>query len=112
MSENVEQIIGKRIQQIRKARGHTQQQFAEMIGISTNYLSDIERGKSSVRMDKLVAIINALDCSADDLFVDVIKCGRKIKEAKLSERIDKLSAADRETVFSVLELLVDRLDSK
>ncbi|MGI6700396.1 MAG: helix-turn-helix domain-containing protein [Christensenellales bacterium] len=33
-----------------------------MIGLSTNYLSDIERGKSSARLDKLVAIINALSC--------------------------------------------------
>ena len=45
--KNVEQIIGKRIQKIRKSKGYTQQQFAEKIGLSTNYLSDIERGKSS-----------------------------------------------------------------
>ena len=59
--KSVEQIIGKRIQKIRQAKGYTQQQFAEVIGLSTNYLSDIERGKSSARLDKLVAIINALD---------------------------------------------------
>ena len=66
--KSVEQIIGKRIQKIRQAKGYTQQQFAEVIGLSTNYLSDIERGKSSARLDKLVAIINALECSADDVF--------------------------------------------
>ena len=60
----VEQIIGKRIGQLRRAKGYTQQQFAEIIGLSTNYLSDIERGKSSARLDKLVTIINALGCSA------------------------------------------------
>lgn len=75
--KSVEQIIGKRIQKIRKAKGYTQQQFAEMIGLSTNYLSDIERGKSSARLDKLVAIINALECSADDVFSDVINFGYK-----------------------------------
>lgn len=51
--KSVEQIIGKRIQKIRRAKGYTQQQFAEMIGLSTNYLSDIERGKSSARLDKV-----------------------------------------------------------
>lgn len=70
--KRVEEIIGKRIQKIRLAKGYTQQQFAEMIGLSTNYFSDIERGKSSARLDKLVAIINALECSADDIFVDVM----------------------------------------
>ena len=54
--KSVEQIIGKRIQKIRRAKGYTQQQFAEMIGLSTNYLSDIERGKSSARLDKLVVL--------------------------------------------------------
>lgn len=69
---NIEQIVGQRIQKIRRAKGLTQQQLAEMVGISTNYLSDVERGKSSARIDKLVAIINALGCSADDVFADVI----------------------------------------
>ena len=57
---SIEQIIGKRIQKIRQAKGYTQQQFSEMVGFSTNYLSDVERGKSSVRLGKLAAIINAL----------------------------------------------------
>ncbi len=46
---SIEQIIGKRIQKIRQAKGYTQQQFSEMVGLSTNYLSDVERRKSSVR---------------------------------------------------------------
>ena len=83
--KSVEQIIGKRIQKIRQAKGYTQQQFAEVIGLSTNYLSDIERGKSSARLDKLVAIINALECSADDVFSDVIDFGYKVKSSRLSE---------------------------
>ena len=46
-----------------------QQEFSEMVGISTNYLSDVEKGKSSIRLDKLVLIMNELQCSADDLFM-------------------------------------------
>ena len=51
-----------------------QQEFSEMVGISTNYLSDVERGKKSIRLDKLVLIMNELQCSADDLFVNTIDC--------------------------------------
>ena len=50
---SVEQIIGKRIQKIRQAKGYTQQQFSEMVGLSTNYLSDVERGKSSVGLGSI-----------------------------------------------------------
>lgn len=102
----IEKTIGKRIQAIRKSKGYTQQQFSEMVGLSTNYLSDVERGKSSVRMDKLVSIINALECSADDVFADVINSGYKIKCSRLSERIEALPPNEKEKVFAVLDILI------
>lgn len=99
----VEQRIGKQIQKLRKAKGYTQQVFAEKIGLSTNYLSDIERGKSSPRMDKLVTIINALTCSADDIFADVINNGYIIKTSRLSERLEKLPPEEQERAFAILD---------
>ena len=67
----VEKLIGKRIQKLRKEKGLTQQQFAEMIDLSTNYVSDVERGKSSIRLSKLVTVMNALECSADEIFAAI-----------------------------------------
>lgn len=101
--KSVEQMIGKRIQKIRRAKGYTQQQFAEMIGLSTNYLSDIERGKSSARLDKLATIINALECSADDVFCDVIDFGYKVKSSRLSERLEALPPEEQEKAFAILD---------
>lgn len=106
--KRVEEIIGKRIQKIRLAKGYTQQQFAEMIGLSTNYFSDIERGKSSARLDKLVAIINALECSADNIFVDVIDYGYKIKSSQLSERLEELPPEEREKAFAILDVFISK----
>lgn len=106
--KTVEQIIGQRIKKLRKERGYTQQQFSEIIGLSTNYLSDIERGRSSARLDKLVTIINSLECSADDVFADVTKFGYKIKVSRLSEKLDQLSPEDRERAFAVLEAFISK----
>lgn len=105
--KQVEKIIGKRIQTIRRSKGYTQQQFAEKIGLSTNYFSDIERGKSSARLDKLVAIINALECSADDIFVDVIDFGYKVKCSRLSELLDTLPPEEREKAFAILNAFIN-----
>lgn len=107
-NKTIEQIIGKRIQELRKIKGYTQQTFAEKIGLSTNYLSDIERGKSSARLDKLVAIINALDCSADDIFVDVINCRGKIKSSRLSEEIDLLPQAEQEKIYEIISVFIKK----
>lgn len=98
--------IGKRIQSLRQAAGYTQQTFAELIGLSTNYLSDIERGISTPRMDKFAAIMNALNCSADDLFRDVINNGYKVRASRLAEIIEALPREKREKAFAILEAYV------
>ncbi len=104
--KDVQKTIGKRIQKIRKSKGYTQLQFSEMVDLSPNYFSDIERGKSSPRIDKLVAIINALDCSADDIFQDVINCGDRVKSTHLSDQIEQLTPDERERAFAVLDAFI------
>ena len=73
IKETVEESVGRQTQRIRRERGYTQQVFSEMVGISTNYLSAVERGKKSIRLEKLVLIMNELQCSADELFMDKIE---------------------------------------
>ena len=107
-NKTVEQIIGKRIQVIRKSKGFTQQQFAEKIGLSTNYISDIERGKSSARLDKLVLIINTLGCTADDVFADVIESGYKVKSSRLSDLLEGLPKEEKEKAFAILEVFLSK----
>lgn len=108
-STTIEQKIGRQIQQLRKQKGYTQEQFAEMIDLSTNYFSDIERGKSFPRPEKLVAIINTLECSADDLFQDVIQTGYQIKASRLADRLADLSPENKQLVMDLLDVLLKNL---
>jgi transcriptional regulator with XRE-family HTH domain len=68
----IDKRIGKRIKERREQLGLTQDEFAEKIGLTTNYISTIERGASFPRCEKLLAIINGLETSADAIFCDVI----------------------------------------
>lgn len=105
----VEQKIGRQIQKLRKAKGYTQQQFAEMVDLSTNYLSDIERGKSFPRPEKLVAIMNALGCSSDDIFESVIDAGYKAKASRLTDKMQTLSTENQQLVYELLDVLLEGL---
>ncbi len=60
--------LGKRIQEIRKSKKLTQEKLAEMIGIDTPNLSNIERGKRFVSSDTLEKIIKSLNVKEKDLF--------------------------------------------
>lgn len=102
----VQKLIGKRIKMYRMAKGLTQEELAEKIGLSRNYYSAAERGVYSLNLDKVVEIINILDCSADEIFADVINNGYKIKTSILSEKISLLPKDEQERILSVVDTLV------
>ena len=52
--ENLYAKIGQRIVQIRHANNLTQYQLAEMLDISVKHCSAIERGKSSLSLEKMI----------------------------------------------------------
>lgn len=104
--------IGQRIKLNREKKGFTQEQFAEMLNISTNYLSAIERGVKFPRFDNLIAIMNKLNVTADEIFMDVLNSGYKIKASDLEEKLEELSEEDRSRILSVLEVLIKEADKK
>lgn len=64
--------IGSRIRSVRLEHKMTQERLAEAVGVGVTHISHIETGNSIPSLQVLVDIINALDCSADELlFMDV-----------------------------------------
>ena len=56
---------GKRIQNIRNMRGYTREYLAEMVGISSKFLYEIETGKKGFSAGNLYYMSHALDVKAD-----------------------------------------------
>jgi len=44
----------------RKDLGLTQVEVAELAGVSDRFVTEVERGKPTVRLDKLTALLNAM----------------------------------------------------
>lgn len=101
------QRIGERIQACRKKLGLKQETLAEKVEISPNYLSAIERGVKIPKLDTFIRIINALEVSADEILVDVINAGTRIKSTQLDEKLNKLPIGERRKILKILEVLVD-----
>ena len=60
--------IGIRIKDLRKVKGISQAVLAEACGISTIYVSGIERGKENPTLDLFMKISHALDVEISELF--------------------------------------------
>lgn len=56
-------VIGKRIKKIREKQGYTQEKVAETLGVSSAYISKIERGKTSLSIETLASICECLETS-------------------------------------------------
>lgn len=60
--------FGQQVRSLRADRGLTQEQLAERAEISVDFLSLIERGRSSPSFDNLDDLAQALDVSVADMF--------------------------------------------
>lgn len=67
---DIKKELGEKIKRVRKARGITQEQLAEMIDISPRSLSNIEVGGCFVKSETLEKIIDALNITTEELFAN------------------------------------------
>ncbi|WP_099469462.1 helix-turn-helix domain-containing protein [Konateibacter massiliensis] len=58
---------GKRMKELRKSKGYTQESFAQEIGISHRTYSGIEIGRHSTSIETFVEMAKALDTTLDYL---------------------------------------------
>ena len=87
MSE-FKKLLGKRIKELRKSKGYTQDFLAELVDIGTANISNIETGKSSPTPENLLKIANVLGVTPNDLYM--VK-HLKSKEDIIKEMFDDLS---------------------
>lgn len=74
-------LLGKRIKEIRKSKGLTQEQLSEMIDIETSSLSGIESGRFFPSLHVLEKIADVFDVELIEFF--------KFSSVNLPENIDK-----------------------
>ena len=64
-----------------------QEELAEHVSLSPNYMSAIERGVKIPRLETFIRIANTLTVPSDMLLIDVLNTGNEIKSSMLAEKI-------------------------
>lgn len=102
MTLNIKKQIGARIKKLRQARGYSQEQFVEKIGLAPRTLCGIEIGKNFFKAETLEKIIETLDITPQELFMinylqpqedlieEIIDTIKSIKEREKIEIIYKI----------------------
>ena len=111
-SENVQayiEAIGKAIANKRTQKGMSQSDLAEKTGVTTNTISNIERGQHPGYISNVITLCLYLDVSLDTILFSQKRYGTSIYPAELEEKLDKLPVEARALVVKQTELLIDHL---
>ena len=66
--DNRNGLLGLRIRRLRVAKGHTQNELAEIAGVSPKHLGELERGRGNPSLKSLQGVADALELSLSELF--------------------------------------------
>ena len=102
--------IGSRIQKYRDAAGLSQEKLAEQTGVSTIFISYIERGTRQPSLESFIKIANVLKVSTDALLTDVLENPYKERASSYLNRIEELPPKDRQRILAVLETMLSDVD--
>jgi transcriptional regulator with XRE-family HTH domain len=62
-----QKMFGKKLRELRKVSGLTQEQVAELAGIHKNYVSDCENGRRNISLENILALSRALKVKPGEL---------------------------------------------
>lgn len=98
--------IGQNIKWCRESAGLTQEEFSELLEITPNHLSAIERGVSGISFEKLIKICTTLNVSADDLLLGVRD---KNQVELLAKKMELLQPAHFDKLQQIINLYIEAI---
>lgn len=104
MSEVNLKEIGKRIYERRRQLGYTQEELAELMNVSIQMISNLERGNKAIRISNLLNI-----CSILNVSTDYILTGKQneFDLTDLSSQLQKLSPRDNQMIRQIIDYCIN-----
>ena len=68
MSKTIRNKLGKRVRELRKQHGWSQEEFADKAGLHRTYIGSVERGEQNVSIDNIERLAKTLGVAVAELF--------------------------------------------
>lgn len=99
--------IGKIVQEYRLKNNLTQNQVAELTGLEPRHISQIERGFSKGSIDTLIKLCNAYHITPDIILYDLLDDETKKSVSIYDEKFKKLNKRDKESILHLIDYFLD-----
>ena len=103
---DLKEMIGSRIQEIRNKKGLTQDQLSEKVGISSKYLSSIERGKENPTLNTILKLARSLDVKPDEFFTHLEIEDPAKRKSMIIEMLDEADENQLKLAYKVLSAMI------
>ena len=100
-SSNINKILGENIKDIRKSLNLTQEDFAEKLGLTPQFLSQVETGRAGISIDNAIKICNLANCSPINLFNGLIN------SPSITDQYELLTERDKFVIEKVITSLLN-----
>ncbi|WP_379156105.1 helix-turn-helix domain-containing protein [Paenibacillus sp. sgz5001063] len=95
--------VGDRIRRLRKDKGLSQEQLAELSGLHTNYVGQVERGEKNLTIETLQKVVGGLGVSLEEFFRYLDPMDRKDALSRVVEMLLERSVEDQTMALSLLK---------
>ena len=98
-------LLGKRIRELRRERGLTQDALAEIIGCNTSHISNIENNYTKASLNVLLALANTLDTTIDYLLSDQYNNTSSALDQAILRALERCDEEKKRKVLKIIEIL-------
>jgi transcriptional regulator with XRE-family HTH domain len=103
---DLKESIGARLKEIRGKKGITQEKLSEAIGISSKYLSSIERGKENPTLNTLIRLSTALSIEFEELFSSLYIEDPENRKDRILNLLENADQDQLKTIEKVCKVLI------
>ena len=100
-NSNIKKLLGTRVHYLRKLAGLSQEQLAEVVGLSTKTISYIENGKNSISLSKLPLLAKGLGVPVYKLFISA----DNDNSDKIEKLLTLLQTANEKEINAIIEII-------
>ena len=97
--------LGRKIKEMRIAKGLTQSDLADMVFCNTSHISNIENNHTKVSLNSLLAIANALNTSIDCLLSEQFENASTALDNDIARRLRNLDPEKKRQAIRIMDVL-------
>jgi transcriptional regulator with XRE-family HTH domain len=111
--DNLMQIVGGRIRDLRKEKGWSQEELAHASGLHTTYIGKLERSQHQATLESLAKVTRALGITLEEFFhfIEPVEDGRfNDTVTQIVNSLQHRSVEDQRKALKLLEFVFDWKD--